>query len=302
MHFSLIGAPLELGCGTVGCAAGGAALVGGSDGLSAYLTEQHIPHSADAAFAPLVSRRAEEPFPYYMAEVSAACHATANAVSEALGSGSFPLMLGGDHALGLGSVAGTGRHYSAEELSLIWVDAHSDINTEETTVSGNLHGVPIAALLGLCGEELSAVCSSLPVLRGENIHIFFVRDIDPPEEAILAEQGVHLYRMSDIKQKGLTAALQQMLQNITTPYCHVSWDVDCLDSESFAATGLNIPDGPTPEEVRTVLLALAESGKCVAMDCVEYNPSLDDEAGTDRETVLGILKPVLSALAAPDKE
>ena len=214
MRFSLIAAPLELGCGTTGCAMGGAALVSGENGLLSFLTHNGISASADSAFVPMTARREEEPAPHYLPEVVTACCATRDAVSAAQGEGAFPVTLGGDHALGLGTVAGTAQHYSPEELSLVWVDAHTDINTENSSLSGNIHGMPIAALLGLCGQELSSVCGGLPALRPENVHIIFARDIDPAEERIIAEQGVHLYRMSEIKEQGLSAVLHLSLIHI----------------------------------------------------------------------------------------
>ena len=214
MRFSLIAAPLELGCGTTGCAMGGAALVSGENGLLSFLTHNGISASADSAFVPMTARREEEPAPHYLPEVVTTCCATRDAVSAAQGEGAFPVTLGGDHALGLGTVAGTAQHYSPEELSLVWVDAHTDINTENSSLSGNIHGMPIAALLGLCGQELSSVCGGLPALRPENVHIIFARDIDPAEERIIAEQGVHLYRMSEIKEQGLSAVLHRLLGNI----------------------------------------------------------------------------------------
>lgn len=296
MRFSLIAAPLELGCGTTGCAMGGAALATGENGLLSFLNQNSIAATADAAFAPLTARREEEPSPHYLQEVITACCATRDAVSAAQGEGTFPVTLGGDHALGLGTVAGTAQHYSPEELSLVWVDAHTDINTEETSLSGNIHGMPIAALLGFCGQELSSVCGGLPALRPENVHIIFARDIDPAEEKIISEQGVHLYRMSEIREQGLPAVLHRLLGAITTPFCHVSWDVDSLDASYMPATGLPIPDGPDPDAVTEVLKALATTGKMVALDCVEYNPSRDPDGSCCR-TVLDILEPVLLALA-----
>lgn len=296
MRFSLIAAPLELGCGTTGCAMGGAALVTGENGLLSFLNQNSIAATADAAFAPFTARREEEPSPHYLQEVITACCATRDAVSAAQGEGTFPVTLGGDHALGLGTVAGTAQHYSPEELSLVWVDAHTDINTEETSLSGNIHGMPIAALLGLCGQELSSVCGGLPALRPENVHIIFARDIDPAEEKIIAEQGVHLYRMSEIREQGLPAVLHRLLGAITTPFCHVSWDVDSLDASYMPATGLPIPGGPDPVAVTEVLKALAATGKMVALDCVEYNPSRDPDGACCR-TILNILEPTLLALA-----
>lgn len=299
MHFSIIGAPLELGCGTVGCSGAFSSLC--ENGLLDFLGKAGIPYTTEMAFSPLIERREGEANPKYLAEVLSACRDTCRAVSEAEGRGSFPLTIGGDHALGLGTVAGTAEHYSPEELSLIWVDAHTDINTEATSFSGNIHGMPIAALLGLCEEPLSSVGGPLPKLRPENIHIFFARDIDPPEEEIIREQGVNLYRMSEIREKGLDTMLRKMLEQIHTPMMHVSWDVDSLDSALFSATGLPIPNGPAPQEVVSVLEALAATGKAVAMDCVEFNPLLDPD-GSGRRTVLSILQPALAALAAAQKE
>lgn len=296
MRFSLIAAPLELGCGTTGCAMGGAALIGGENGLLSFLNQNGIHAAADSAFVPMTARREGEPAPHYLQEVVTACCATRDAVSLAQGEGTFPLTLGGDHALGLGTVAGTAQHYSPEELSLVWVDAHTDINTEKSSTSGNIHGMPIAALLGLCGPELTAVCGGAAVLRPENVHIIFARDIDPAEEEIIAGQGVHLYRMSEIAEKGLPAVTERLLGGITTPYCHVSWDVDSLDAAFMPATGLPIPDGPDPAAVTDLLTALAATGKMVALDCVEYNPDRDP-GGSSCQTVLGILEPVLLTLA-----
>lgn len=296
MRFSLIAAPLELGCGTTGCAMGGAALIGGENGLLSFLNQNGIHAAADSAFVPMTARREGEPAPHYLQEVVTACCATRDAVSLAQGEGTFPLMLGGDHALGLGTVAGTAQHYSPEELSLVWVDAHTDINTEKSSTSGNIHGMPIAVLLGLCGPELTAVCGGAAVLRPENVHIIFARDIDPAEEEIIAGQGVHLYRMSEITEKGLPAVTERLLGSITTPYCHVSWDVDSLDAAFMPATGLPIPGGPDPAAVTDLLTALAATGKMVALDCVEYNPDRDPD-GSGCRTVLDILKPVLLTLA-----
>ena len=219
---------------------GGAALVSGENGLLSFLTHNGISASADSSFVPMTARREEEPAPHYLPEVVTACCATRDAVSAAQGEGAFPVTLGGDHALGLGTVAGTAQHYSPEELSLVWVDAHTDINTENSSLSGNIHGMPIAALLGLCGQELSSVCGGLPALRPENVHIIFARDIDPAEERIIAEQGVHLYRMSEIKEQGLSAVLHRLLGNITTPFCHVSWDVDSLDWKDLSASEITL--------------------------------------------------------------
>lgn len=299
MPFSLIEAPLELGCGTVGCSGAFSSLSVG--GLESFLHGNHLPYEMVHAFSPLTERKENEPSPKYMEECVAACKATCRAVSDAITRKRFPLTIGGDHALGIGTVAGSAEHYSADELSLVWVDAHTDINTEASSASGNIHGMPIAALLGLCGKELSGVGSHSPKLLPQNVHIFFARDIDPPEEEIIRKTGVNLYRMSEIKDKGLSPTLMRLLCNIKTPAMHISWDVDSLDSALFTATGLPIPDGPNPQEVIKVLTALAATGKAVAMDCVEYNPTRDPDS-TGRSIVLDILKPALLTLAAVQKE
>lgn len=299
MQFSLIEAPLELGCGTVGCSGAFSALFHG--GLEAFLKANHIPYSAERAFAPLIERREGEPSPKYLSECTNACRDTARAVGKAIAAGRFPLTIGGDHALGLGTVCGSAARWGTDELSLVWVDAHTDINTEKSSFSGNIHGMPVAALLGLCGRELSAIGTRAPVLRPENVHIFFARDIDPPEEEIIRENGVNLYRMSEIREKGLLPTAMKMCGRIKTPAVHVSWDVDSLDSGIFTATGLPIPEGPSPEDVSKLLCTLAATGKVTAMDCVEYNP-LRDEDGCGLLTVLDILKPALLTLAAVQKE
>ncbi len=225
------------------------------------------------------------------------CHRLERAVAEVLGQGGFPFMVGGDHSVTMGSLAGLSRFYAKDKLALVWVDAHTDINTPATTPSRNMHGMSIAAALGLCGPLLSVGGSGSQKLLGENVHIICARSIDPPEYEIIRENGVNLYTMQEIRRRGLAAILDELCAKLAGKAVYLSFDVDVLEGRHFRATGLPVPDGPSVAEVQEILCRVLATGNVAAMDCVEYNPTLDDAAGSELQTIFALLGKALQSLA-----
>ena len=212
----------------------------------------------------------------------------------ALGAGRFPLVVGGDHSIAMGSLAALGETYGAEELAVVYIDAHADINTEHTSVSGCIHGMDLAAACGLCGPELQAGTQRGNLL-GKNLHILGGRSIDPPEYAIMARQGVDFRGAEELHRRGTAAVLAQILPALQGKRVHISFDVDSLDPSAFSSTGYLLPGGLTLGQVEHILRAVLATGRVVSFECVEYNPTLD-RTGRDRQTLLRLFRLVREEL------
>ncbi len=205
----------------------------------------------------------------------------------ALERGEYPVVIGGDHSVAMGSLAALGEFYGAENVAVVYIDAHTDINTDKTSASGCIHGMDLAAACGLCCDALTVGKNKVNI-RGENLHIIGARSIDPPEYGIIKEQGAHLYTAEEIRTQGLETVLNKVLPALAGKRVHISFDVDSLDPSVFPATGYNIPDGLTLEQVETALGAVLSTGQVCSLECVEYNPVLDPD-GVCRERLLGLL-------------
>lgn len=212
----------------------------------------------------------------------------------ALGAGCFPLVIGGDHSIAMGSLAALGETYGAEELAVVYIDAHADINTEHTSVSGCIHGMDLAAACGLCGPELRAGRQQVNLL-GKNLHILGGRSIDPPEYAIMARQGVDFRSAEELHRRGVAAVLAQVLPALEGKRVHISFDVDSLDPSAFSSTGYLLPGGLTLAQAEHILRAVLATGRVVSFECVEYNPTLD-RTGRDRQTLLRLFRLVREEL------
>lgn len=207
-------------------------------------------------------------------------------VLTALERGERPVVIGGDHSCAMGTLAALGEFYGAENMAVVYVDAHTDINTDETSVSGYIHGMDLAAACGLCCDALTVGRNRVNLL-GENLHIIGARSIDPPEYGVVERVGAHLYTARTVRELGLDRVLAQVLPALEGRRVHISFDVDVLDPSEFLATGYNIPDGLTVAEVERVLSAVLDMGLTCSFECVEYNP-LRDPSGRDLATLMGV--------------
>src|SRR5215469_14590707 len=216
--------------------------------------------------------------------IAEVCRALAVSTAEAVRDGVSPLVLGGDHSLAMGSVAGvaTALAERGERLGVIWLDAHGDINTPETSESGNIHGMPLAHLLGQGDERLSRIASPYPAIREENLVMVGLRDLDPPERIMIAKLGIAAYTMRDIDQRGLATVMAEAITiaGRGTGGIHVSCDPDWIDPIEAPGVGTPVRGGATFREAHLALEMIADSGKLVSMDMVEINPVLDDRNQT----------------------
>ena len=180
-------------------------------------------------------------------------------VLAALEKGQFPLIVGGDHSIAMGSLAALGEFYGAEELAVVYIDAHADINTEKTSTSGCIHGMDLAAACGLCCDELTVGKNKVDLL-GKNLHIIGGRSIDPPEWGIMERLGVDFYSAEQIHDMGADKVMERVLPTLRGKRIHISFDVDSLDPTEFSSTGYLIPGGLTFAQVRQIVRAAADTG------------------------------------------
>lgn len=206
----------------------------------------------------------------------------------ALERGQYPVVIGGDHSVAMGSLAALGEYYGPEKLAVVYVDAHTDINTERTSLTGQIHGMDLAAACGLCCDELTVGKNKVNLL-GENLHIIGARSIDPLEYDIVREQNVRLYTSREVERLGIEGVLSRVLPALAGKHVHISFDVDSLDPEVFSATGYRIPGGLSLCQAETALAAVLNTGLTCSFECVEYNPALD-QSGRDGEALLRIFR------------
>jgi arginase len=198
----------------------------------------------------------------------------ARRVADVVAEGSFPLILGGDHSLAIGSISGVAR---GRKIGLLWVDAHGDFNTPDTTPSGNIHGMSVAALTGRGHPRLTSLLEPGPVLREGNIAMIGIRDLDGAERAVLRASGIHVFTMHDIDRRGLAAVMEEALMHVTmgTAGFQVSLDMDALDPSEAPGVGTPVLGGISYREAHLAMEMVAQSGHIVGLDLVEVNPILD---------------------------
>lgn len=197
-------------------------------------------------------------------------------VASVIRQGYFPLIIGGDHSLGLGS--GAGAALACENLGVIWFDAHGDFNTEETSPSGNLHGMPCAALMGWCKSSLNDV--AIKNVKVSNFYWVGVRDLDPGEKQMAEEYNLHIYTATDVKTRGMEAIMREIssnLQNQNINQVHLSINIDSMDPMLVCGTGTKVNNGLWNSDFYTFIDKIFETKKVVSADFVEYNELLDDE-------------------------
>lgn len=222
------------------------------------------------------------------------CRRLRTGVLDALERGEWPVVIGGDHSCAMGTLAALGEFYGAENVAVVYVDAHTDINTEATSESGCIHGMDLAAACGLCCGALTVGKNKVDLL-GENLHFIGARSIDPPEHGIVERVGAHLHTAREVRERGLEAVLGEILPALAGRRVHISFDVDVLDPAQFRATGYNLPEGLTAAEVERILGAVLDTGLVCSFECVEYDPTRDPE-GRDLDTLMGILRTVADRL------
>ncbi|MBK9974096.1 MAG: arginase [Planctomycetes bacterium] len=222
--------------------------------------------------------------------IQRACDATHEHVKRIVKKGGFPLVIGGDHSLAIGTISGLVAAYKEEEaeqrargindeltLGVIWVDAHGDLNTPETSPSGNVHGMPLSCVLGMGPKELTHIGGFSPKVFANDVVLVGLRDLDRMEKAAILDSGVHAFTMKDIDERGLAAVMREAINLATrnTDYFHVSFDIDSVDPRNAPGTGTTVAGGLTYREAHLAMEMFAESGMLTSLELVEVNPILD---------------------------
>ncbi|MEY9971258.1 arginase [Lysinibacillus sp. RC46] len=205
----------------------------------------------------------------------------AKSVNEAIEQKEFPLVLGGDHSIAIGTLAGLGEHY--KNLGVIWFDAHADLNTPETTPSGNIHGMPLAVSIGLGHERLVKIRNNVPKIKPENVIIIGARSVDPGERELISQQGIKVYTMHEVDRLGMTRVMEDALAYLrerNVDGLHLSLDLDGLDPLYTPGVGTPVPGGITYRESHLAMEMLQESGMLTSAEFVEVNPILDEKNRT----------------------
>ncbi|MGL5151353.1 MAG: arginase [Clostridium sp.] len=218
----------------------------------------------------------------YLDEIVHCNNELATMVYSSLQEGSFPFIVGGDHSIGLGSIAGASKFYG-QDLGVIWIDAHGDINTPETSPSGNIHGMPLASSFGLGHEKLTSIFFKGSKIKMDNVFILAARDLDQGELDLIKENNLNVWTFNDIKEKGLETCLNELLFKVSEKNLenlHLSFDIDCLDPEFVPGTGTPVEDGLNVQGGCKVLETLIASKLIRSIDFVEFNPSLDSTSTT----------------------
>ena len=255
-------------------------------GLEARLEELgHVVEDAGNISVAIPEQKKEgDPHAKYLKEIAATCTKHAELVLKTLEAGKVPLALGGDHSVAAGTVAGVAEFYRRrnEKIGLIWIDAHTDINTPESSPSGNVHGMPLAATMGLGPAELSNIFNFSPKVSPENCVLVGVRDIDAIERANVRRAGIHVLTMRDIDERGMRTVMEEALRiaGRGTAGYHVSLDMDWIDPEDAPGVGTPVRGGATYREAHLAMEVIADHGRMLSLEIVEVNPVIDEHNRT----------------------
>lgn len=288
---SLIGAPFDLGSGGKGSADGPAALR--QAGLATVLQAQGrcVIDRGDAPGIVNVPGATIDGC-HHLREVEASCRAVRDAVAAALAAGDLPLVLGGDHSLAMGSIAAVARHCAVTRrpLFVVWLDAHADFNTPQSSPTGYLYGMPVAVVTGEGRPELTALGHAVPMLDIRHIAQIGVRSVDPLEDERIVARGLRVYRMPEVKQRGMAAVIAEALEPVRRAggHLHVSLDIDFLDPGVAPGVGLAEPDGPGFDDAARCLAAIGATGLLGSFDLLELSPS-HDPAGVTAGRVIDLV-------------
>jgi arginase len=295
-HIAIIGAPMDLGAGRRGVDMGPSAIrlacLNEKLALLGYQVDDlgnvtvDLPENIPAG--PVNAR--------YLPQIAHTCERVAEMVELAMEQGRLPLVLGGDHSVAMGTVAGVASIYRKQEqkIGLIWIDAHADMNTPESSPSGNVHGMPLASLVGMGPRELTHIAGFAPKVDATNVAIIGLRSVDEIEGENVRAAGVTAFTMRDIDERGLRSVMQEAIARATsgTAAFHLSFDMDAVDPDEAPGVGTPVRGGITYREAHLAMETVCDSGMMVSMEMVEVNPVIDSA----NRTALLAVELVMSAL------
>jgi arginase len=281
----IIGVPLDMGASRRGVDMGPSALR--VAGLEARLEAlgHHVTDGGNILVEIAETQAFGSQNARYLRQIAETCTRTAEAVVNTLAEGHTPLLLGGDHSLAAGSVSGVAEYYrrQGQKIGVIWIDAHSDINTPDTSPSGNVHGMPLASLLGLGPEALTNIYGFAPKVAPENAVLVGIRDVDATERANIHRAGLtSVFTMRDIDERGMRAVMEDAIAAAgkgTAGY-HISLDMDWIDPEDAPGVGTPVRGGATYREAHLAMEIIADHGHMLSFEIVEVNPVIDEHNRT----------------------
>lgn len=295
-HIAIIGAPMDLGAGRRGVDMGPSAirLAGLNEKIASlgYSVEDlgniEVPQPESVTPGTEKAR--------YLPQIAEACTHIAERVGEAMSGGRFPIVLGGDHSIAVGTVAGVASHLQqqGQKIGLIWIDAHSDMNTPESSPSGNVHGMPLACLTGNGPDELTGILGAAPKVRPENVAIIGLRSVDAKERFIVKQTGVKAFTMREIDERGLRSVMEEAIRVATdgTAGFHLSLDMDAVDPQEAPGVGTPVKGGMTYREAHLAMESVCDCDSLLSMEVVEVNPVIDEHNRTANlavELVMSVL-------------
>ena len=296
LKIRIIGVPMDLGQNRRGVDMGPSALrVGGLQQRIKQLGH----HVEDIGNIP-VKQPEEQPYgekrAKYLQEIAETCRGLAATTERTVAEGIIPLVLGGDHSIAVGSVAGAAAHFhkQGKRIGCLWLDAHGDMNTPDSSPSGNVHGMPLASIIGYGAPELVELAGFKPMVAPRNVALVGIRDLDGRERRIVKESGVHVFTMRDIDERGMREVMAEALRFVTdeTDGVAVSLDLDFVDPTDAPGVGTPVRGGVTYREAHLAMEMIADSEAVVSMEVVEINPVIDEH---NKTATLGI-ELVLSGL------
>ena len=225
------------------------------------------------------TQRIKDPRLKYLSEIVRACTLLAAKVEKIMESGNFPLVIGGDHSIAIGTIAGISSFCRKKNKSLgvLWVDAHGDMNTAETSPSGNIHGMPLAVSVGLGTLELTSVGGDFRKVDPKNVVMIAIRDLDEGEKLAIKKSGLDIFTMEDIDKHGMAVVITKALRKLrAVDYLHVSFDLDAMDPQVAPGVGTPVKGGLDYREAHLIMETLAESKRMTSLEVVEANPILDN--------------------------
>lgn len=279
-HVAIIGAPLDLGQDRRGVDMGPSALRVANLNARLHSLGYDIEdlgniHVEQAEATPEGDRHAK-----FLPQIAAACSDLANRVQDAMRRGRVPVVLGGDHSIAIGTITGVSRHFRerGEKVGLIWLDAHADMNTPDTSPSGNVHGMPLACVLGMGPEPLANLGGFQPKIAPANTVIVGLRDVDMTERPHVRESGVHAFTMRDIDERGLRSVMEEAIRIASdgTVGFHCSLDLDFVDPKDAPGVGTAVRGGATYREAHLAMEMICDSRRMTSIEVVEVNPVLDE--------------------------
>ena len=280
MIVHVLGVPMDLGSGRRGVDMGPSAIR--IAGVAERLRElgHKVVDEGDVVIKNMEELKVGNERARYLPEIARASAIIARKVERIMGLGHFPLVLGGDHSIAIGTVSGIAAFAGSQgkKLGLLWIDAHGDINTPETSPSGNIHGMPLATLLGYGAPELTSIGGPAPKVDPANVALVGIRSLDSGEKKRLKETGVQVHTMSDIDRHGVHRVMKKALARVTdgTDYVHVSVDLDAVDPAVAPGVGTPVKGGLDYREAHLIMEVIADAGTMTSLELVEVNPILDE--------------------------